>query len=90
MNTLISILVPVIVAYGFVRELQVPFHIKRLLWPGVAPLQRNLIRIKPLDCEKCLSFWLSLLYTLISTGSIATALAYACLSYGTALIVIKP
>jgi len=90
MQTLISIVLPVIVAYIIVRELRLPFHIKAKLWPGVAPLQRNLIRIKPFDCEKCLSFWLSLCYSLVLTGNLHTAFAYACLSYGTALIVIKP
>lgn len=89
MEILINIFTPVVLAWLIIREWQLPQRFKNAFYGGLPILERNLIRIKPFDCEPCLSFWLSLIQASLLTGSIFTGFSTALLSYGVALIVTK-
>ncbi len=89
METLINIFAPVVLAWLIIREWQLPQRFKNAFYRGLPTLDRNLIRLKPFDCEPCLSFWLSIVQAYAVTGQAYTAFCTGLLSYGVALIVTK-
>lgn len=81
-----------IISFSFiwVRSLPFNYYIK-VFWWGLrrTPItERYKTRIKPFDCEVCLTFWLSLTYTLITTTP-ERAICLAFISAFTALVMTR-
>jgi hypothetical protein len=63
-------------AVWFVMVIQAPAYIKTVFTiTGIWKESRKSYRLKPLDCEYCLAFWLGLAYTWSIEGAVIASLS---------------
>jgi hypothetical protein len=76
------------VGLGFVQYLKWWLKIKRIRYEYTDGLIKEK-RLRPIDCSKCMGFWIALIYTYIKFGNCFQSLVWAILCSAIAILIEK-